>query len=335
MTVPARTRLIPLSLAALVALAACSSGSHTAASSTVSPSAATGGNAVTSIKVGTSPTLSNASLYQAAADGTFTAHHLAETPQQVTSGAQALPLLLNGQIQFTAADALGAITAISKHLPIEIVAQGNVNSPDPAEDSTGLVVKGGSIASVAALSGKTVAVNSLNGLAQVAAEAAIDKKGGDSSKIKFVEMGFPQMVAAVQRGTVDGAVLAEPYVTQAKQASLTDLLPVMSTSIPGVPGIVYIASDAYVKSHPAVVADFAASLNAANAELSADPAKVREVAAKSTTTSASVLAQIVLPQFTAQPLTLATLQSLEQLMVTYKVLPAPVDLTSDVYTAQG
>jgi ABC-type nitrate/sulfonate/bicarbonate transport system substrate-binding protein len=53
----------------------------------------------TEIKVGTAPTLAGTSFYLAAQDGTFTKNHLAATPQLVTSGAQAIPLLLNGQIQ--------------------------------------------------------------------------------------------------------------------------------------------------------------------------------------------------------------------------------------------
>lgn len=314
---------------AVVLLSACGSGSADGSG----PSS--GGSAgVTSVKVGTSPTLTNASLYLATQDGTFKAHKLTATPQQVTSGAQALPLLLNGQIQFTAADPLGAIKAISEKMPVKIVGQGSVNSTEAAKDSTVLVVGPGKVTSVAGLSGKTVAVNALGGLAQVAAQAAIDAKGGTSRDVRFVEMSFTQMVAAVENGKVDGAVLNEPFVSQARSAGLADLMPVMSTSIPTVPNIVYLTSESYAKSHPDVVKAFSESMDAANATLGGDPAKIRQVAAESTTTSADVLAKIVLPTFPARPLTQQPLDTLQTLMVKYGILDSPIDLNPYMLVAQ-
>jgi NitT/TauT family transport system substrate-binding protein len=329
----------------LLGVAACSSaGSGGSASTTTggggaSASGSASGSAsaaaaVTALKVGTSPTLSNASLYLAIDNGIFKGHGLDVSTQLETSGAEAIPQLLNGQIKFTAADPLGSLVAISQHVPVVIVAQANVVSATGAQDPTGLVVSAGSgIRSAAGLAGKTVAVNALDSLSQVTAEAAIDALGGNSASVKFVELPIPQMIAAVQRGTVSGAVLAEPYVTAAKEAGLVDLFPVMSKVIPGTPQVVYIASKAYAAANPGVVKAFVASLDAADTDLSDDPALIRSVGLKSTTVGASVLAKIVLPTFTSSPLGATSLAALEQLMVKYKVLKAPLQPSQYLYSA--
>jgi NitT/TauT family transport system substrate-binding protein len=325
-------RLALVSLIGLLA-AACgsASGGTTGTASTAQAAAGT-----TALKVGTSPTLSNASLYLAVDNGTFKAHSLEVTTQLVTSGAEAVPQLLNGQIKFTAADPLGALVAISQHVPVVIVAQANVVPASAAQDPTGLLVSASSgIHSAADLAGKTIAVNALDSLSQVTAEAAIDAGGGDSAKVKFVELPIPQMTAAVQRGQVSGAVLNEPYVTQAKASGLVDLFPVMSKAIPGTPQLVYIASKAFATSNPAIVKSFTVSITAANGDLSRNQALIRSVGAKSTTVGASVLAKIVLPTFTSSGLNAASLATLEQLMVKYKVLKAPLQPSAYLYTAAG
>lgn len=328
-------RLALLCLAGALA-AACGSTAGTAPGAAGTSAAGAHSTAATALKVGTSPTLSNASLYLAADNGIFKKHDLTVTPQLVTSGAEAVPELLNGQIQFTAADPLGALVAVSQHVQLVIVAQANIVPANAAQDPTGLLVSAGSgIHSVKDLAGKTVAVNALDSLSEVTTEAAIDQGGGDSSKVKFVELPIPQMIAAVQRGQVSGAVLNEPYVTQAKTAGLVDLLPVMSKTIPGTPQLVYVASKAYATAHADIIKQFAASITAANADLSTNPALIRSVGEKSTTVGSGVLSKIVLPAFTSSGLNSGSLSKLEQLMVKYKVLKSPLQSSAYLDSAAG
>jgi len=269
----------------------------------------------TSLTVGSTPSILNASLFHASQDGIFKSNGLQVTPKIIPSGEQAIPLLLNGQLQFAASDPVGVINALSHNLTVTFVCPAAYPSPDPAQDFTGLLVKP-SITTAAGLNGKTVAVNAIGAILQLGAKAAIDAAGGDSSSIKFVAMSFKQMAAAVKGGQVDGAVLPEPSLTQGKEQGLQSLLSV--TSSPGlheVPTVVYITSKAYASDHPDVVDKFAASMKSANTELGKDPAQVRMVAAKSTGTSADLLAKIKLPDFRPEPLSMDQLDQLQTVMI--------------------
>ena len=143
------------------------------------------------------------------------------------------------------------------------------------------------------------------------------------------------MIAALQAGRVDAAVEAEPFVTQGTASGLRDLLPVTAKAMPNVPTLVYLTSKAYAVKHPDLVRAFVASVNAANTELAKDPEEVRAVGATSTTVNAAVLAKIVLPVFSDRPLAIGTLNTLQALMVKYKLLPAPVNLSPSVFTSAG
>ena len=311
-------------------LVAAACGGGPAASGAAAP----GPDGTTAITVGTSPTLSNAALYYAKSAGYFAEQKLDPTISPVQSGAAAVPLLLNGQLQFTAADPVAAIVAASKNVPITVVAPGNVASGDPATDATAILVKGdGPIGSVRELAGHTVAVNALGGLSHLTALRTIDQESGDSSAVKFVELPLPQMVDAVSRGQVDAAVVNEPFATVGTDAGLRKIAAPFAVALPGVPQLVYIAAKPYAAQHPEVVKAFSAAIMRANGYLAEHPDEVRTIGRTSTQTPPEQLDKIVLPTYTDQPLDRAVLGSLMDLMVRYRVLTAPIDLDGLLSTA--
>jgi NitT/TauT family transport system substrate-binding protein len=74
------------------------------------------------------------------------------------------------------------------------------------------------------LEGKTVAVNTLNNIVHLLAMAWIDKYGGNSSKVKFVEIPFPQMEPALVAGKVDAISVQEPFAAVAARRPETRVL---------------------------------------------------------------------------------------------------------------
>lgn len=62
--------------------------------------------------------------------------------------------------------------------------------------------------------GKTMAVVTLVSISSTAVKAWLARGGADVSKVRFIEMPFPQMPSAIALGTVAGAFLAEPTLSQ-------------------------------------------------------------------------------------------------------------------------
>ncbi len=72
--------------------------------------------------------------------------------------------------------------------------------------------------------GTTVAVVTLVSISSTGVKAWFAKGGADLAKIRFIEMPFPEMAAAISRGSVAGAFLAEPALSAA-----TDLVVLADT----------------------------------------------------------------------------------------------------------
>ncbi|GAA3713775.1 ABC transporter substrate-binding protein [Nonomuraea antimicrobica] len=316
-------------LAASMALLLTACGMGTGTTST--PNSTSNNAGTTQLSVGTSPAILNASLYHGEQSGIFAKHNLKVTPKVVASGAEAIPLLLNGQIQFAASDPVAVITSLSKNIPLTFVAPAGGPQADTTQDFSA-VLADPSINSAADLNGKTVAVNAIGGILQVAAKASIDLAGGDSGSVKFVTMSISQMAAAVKGGQVDAAVVSEPFLALGVGDGLKNLLPVVSKAAPNVPTVVYVTSKSYADSNPEVVKNFAAALLASNADLDKDPAKIRSVAVGSTQSTPEVMAKVNLPEFMTEPLSLDALNELQDLMIKYQVVSQEVDLSTHLYT---
>lgn len=288
----------------------------------------------TAIAIGVGPTITNTSAYYANEQDYFGAEGLSVEFTVNQSGAEAIPLLLNGQVQFAQADPVSVLVAISKGTPLVIVANAAIIADSSDEDSYGTIVPADSdITSVKDTAGHTIAVNALNSLAQIGTKAAIDAGGGDSDAVQWVEVPLPQTVEAVSRGTVDGSATAEPFLTPAKDAGLR-VLPDsgLAVELGGIPTAVYITTAEYLAQHEDVVKGFAAAMDTANQALGKDPELVRKTAETSTTLTPEQLATIILPPFGAKP-SVDQLERLETQLVRYGVLSEPLDdLAKKVFT---
>jgi NitT/TauT family transport system substrate-binding protein len=84
---------------------------------------------------------------------------------------------------------------------------------DTAPSTAMIVARNAPFKTARDLSGKTIAVSALHDLTQTAAAAWIDKNGGDSSTVRFIEMPASESPVAVVRGTVQAAVVPEPALS--------------------------------------------------------------------------------------------------------------------------
>jgi NitT/TauT family transport system substrate-binding protein len=111
---------------------------------------------------------------------------------------------------------VGQIAAARENgIPFYLIAPGalfNAKAP-PAELR---VATSSTLQMARELNGKSVGIDNLGGLPQISVNAWVQKNGGDASSLKFLEIPFPAMAAALQAGRVDAAVIAEPSLSAAR-----------------------------------------------------------------------------------------------------------------------
>lgn len=156
-----------------------------------------------------------AQAYYAQDMGFFTKAGLNVKIEQLPSGSAIAAAVSSGDLQYGVGNALPVAQAYLHGIPLQIVGPGAFFY---ASQSTQFLVvaPNSAIHTAKDLTGKTVATASLGGLDQVAAEAWIDKNGGQSSSVKFVESAQSLMAAALTEGRIDAGVLQDPALTAAR-----------------------------------------------------------------------------------------------------------------------
>ncbi len=171
-------------------------------------------------------------------------------------------------------------TAHAKGIPFVIIAPAGVINGSKAIG--GIVISESSVIKTAKdFNGKTFGTSGHNKLAENLQRAWVDKNGGDSSTMKFVEIPFPQIGDALAAGRIDAAYLVEPFLTIAKQKNNGGNL--LSTGDDAI-APVYLASawyamSAWAKAHPDLVVRFATAMAEAGRWANANPAKVVPIVA--------------------------------------------------------
>jgi NitT/TauT family transport system substrate-binding protein len=149
--------------------------------------------------------------------------------------------------------------ARGKGIPILYIAPAGLY--DSASPTAALVtLKDSPVAKAADLSGKVVAISGLNDLTYFATRAWIDKNGGKSADVKFIELPFPAMTAAVMAHRVDAAYVIEPFLT-AGAADLKILARAAERVAPRYQATGWIASESWLASHADVALRFAAAIH--------------------------------------------------------------------------
>ena len=118
-----------------------------------------------------------------------------------------------GAIDVGLTDVVQLGNAFNRGVPISAIASGGLYT---AEDSTTqlCVGKNSTIRTAKDFEGQTIGVITLAAISAVAVRAWLTQHGADPQTVKLVEMPFAEMAPAIARGTVAGAYLAEPVMSQ-------------------------------------------------------------------------------------------------------------------------
>jgi NitT/TauT family transport system substrate-binding protein len=259
-----------------------------------------GGGKLTTLKVGVIPIADVAPLYVGIEQGFFRDENLEIKPQLAEGGAAIIPSVISGDYQIGFSNTTSLIIAASKKLPVQIVAQGVLGGTgdDDAWDAV-VARKGSGIKTPKDLEGKTIAVNTLNNVGPLTINNSMEKAGADYTKIKYIEIPFPDMNAALEAKRVDAAFEVEPAYSGGKAAGGTPVLHSYEETAPNLTVATYFASKEYIAKNGDVVDRFKRAVEKSLDYASKNPDVVRKAIGTYTDIPAEVLDKITLPQWKA------------------------------------
>jgi NitT/TauT family transport system substrate-binding protein len=185
--------------------------------------------------------------------------------QVINSGAAVAAAVAGGAIDLGRTSLFSVINAHARRVPLVLVAPSSISTADTA--SAGIMVRIDSpIHAAADLNGKIISAAALDDIFVVADRAWIDKNGGRSETVQFVELTGSQAGAALDAGRVDGAGVVNPnlarFLATGKYRSLAD--PLLGVA-PRVLIDAWCGDTEYVRKNPVLVRTFANALAKASA----------------------------------------------------------------------
>ena len=317
------SRVIRRTMAAVAAgalmssLAAC--GEDSAAGSDTAP----GDVEVSDLTVGIVPVIDHAAVFIAKEKGFFEEEGLTVEPQPLQGGAAAVPAMMSGDLQAAFATYPSFILAESQGLGVTIVAEGV-----RATEKTGgvYVWKDSPIEEPSDLEGKTIAVNTLNNTGDLTIKATLEEQGVDPSSVEFIELPFPDMAGALERGSVDAAWLVEPFRSGVAAAGGRMVLASYGGVAEGIPVSGLGMSTKFVEENPETAAAFARAIEKANALIAENPEAAREAVTTYSQTTPEQAGAMELPQWVEGEPDVDELNRVVDLMVSNGVLDEAVDI---------
>lgn len=262
----ARTRRANLAaasaaLAAILALSGCGGGSPSSPQSGGGTAAAGAGN-LDKVTLGLLPITDVAPIYLGIREGYFQAEGIDLEVQPAQGGAAIVPAVTTGEYQFGYSNVVSLLIAQDKSLPIVVISNGSSSTNEPGHDTTEVAAMPDSgIGGPADLAGKTVAVNALNNFADITIRNSIEQAGGDPRQVKFVEIPYPNMPAALARGDVDAAWTTEPFRTQILDAGGRIVASPMTDMAQNFDSAFYFTSRQTLEQNPELVDGFRTALD--------------------------------------------------------------------------
>jgi NitT/TauT family transport system substrate-binding protein len=248
------------------------------------------------------------------------------TPSQ--GGATVVPAVVSGDSDIAGSNLVSVLLAQGKDIPVKIVAPGTFVRGKRSQDFSAILAAGnGDIRSPKDLEGKTLAVNTLKNVAELAAKASLAKQGVDVSEIELAEVDFPDMNGALAEGRVDAAFQIEPFVSLAlKEGHRVIDRPYVGTK-PGLQIGCYFTSEQYLSQNEDVVERFREGVADTAAAIAEDPSAFREFLPEASEIPPPAAQKAILPAWKSEN-DQASLDLTAELMERYGIVDEKPD-TSD------
>jgi NitT/TauT family transport system substrate-binding protein len=231
------------------------------------------------IVIATAPNDSSGEVFYAADLGYFAKAGLNVKVVPMNNAGAVAPAVVSGSVTIGGLSIPSIALAHEKGVPITIVAPGSVYS-SAAPTSGIIVLKNSPLRRASDLNGKTIATRDLSNLSYYGANAWIDKNGGDSKSLHWIEISDTADIAAMQQGRVDAASVSEPALDDALHSEGRMLGPVYDAIGDKFLIAAFFTTEAYAKAHPDAMRKFADAIVAAGKWANANHAQSAKILEK-------------------------------------------------------
>jgi NitT/TauT family transport system substrate-binding protein len=313
--------VVAFGAAAILALSGCTDSAAPDSSAAPSDDAAT---EMRSVRVAALPIAETGALWGAIEQGIFEDHGIEVEVVPAQGGAQAIPALISGDIQFAIGQPFGPFRADLQDLGVAIIGNYASSLAEGGDVNAVVSLADSGITGPGDLAGKRVSVNSLGAAGDVTIMKAVEDAGGDPATIEFVEVAFPDAQAQLDAGNIDAAWVPDPFMSQIEGAGGNIVVYPYQATIPGLELLTNITTQELIDSDPELVTDFAAAMAEALEWAAGDEEGVRAAIVENMGIPEEAAAGITLPVFTAD-LNEDNLVELADLAVGFGVLDAAPD----------
>jgi NitT/TauT family transport system substrate-binding protein len=166
------------------------------------------------------------------------------------NGSTIVQSVLGGDLDVGLANIVTVAAAVAKGIPLLMIAPAALYSAKHSYSRL-CVAKNSPFKTAKDLDGGTIAVSSLNDFNQLGVAAWLEHNGVPPARVHFIELKFPEMGPALQRGTVQAATIAEPALSSAihlnEARAFADVYEVIA---PEFANIVWFTSKSWLQKNP-------------------------------------------------------------------------------------
>lgn len=170
--------------------------------------------ALTPLRIAAAPDDDVTPILYAQSAGLFRAAGMDVSLQAVSSGTAVAAAVIGGSDDIGKSNMLALVVAHARGIPLTIVAPSGLYTSS-IHTAALIVPKDSPLHSARDLAGKVVSVPALNDMQALSSRAWIDKNGGDSTTVHFIEVPAIAVAVALDTGRIDAGALSNPAISQA------------------------------------------------------------------------------------------------------------------------
>lgn len=208
------------------------------------------------LRIATLPSDNGAEVYYAQDLGLFAKAGLKVEIQPILNSSASASAVVANAIDISYGTVVPLAIAHIKNIPFVVVAPAVVYT-SAAPNSALLVLANSPLRTAKDMTGKTIGINGVGNISEFGPRAWLDQNGADSNSVKFLELSFSEMPAALAAGRIDAAWVTEPFLSSTKRNGRVLATAFDAISKEFLVGI-WFASAPWAKDHPDLVKRFAA-----------------------------------------------------------------------------